>query len=516
MTTLTYIQANPDFLDFLYPFGDQQYQQDSCFNDFRPSTRLAQEDRGLQINELGRSGLDLRLCYSLKGVEAPNRETQSDWSIRQASIYHSFDIEIGTTNWIMIKGDDLLQERIAKLTTSRTFKKLEAACTRDRLFAASFLVHLLICDWAAEQWRWYLNYIEEEAQQVTRATHAILVDDGPSKLQFRRSTLRATLDVQVRQASRSPGPRRQYEPVQGPADYFKFGDLRRLLFLEEKVINALTVIESNNSVISRMHDYYQSVTSAAEWPSELSRLCGLDIKRFLSGLKSVQSNLSLQEERAKGLLKNMENQRTMVSSLCYLFMYPLMSRQLYGILEYENIKASKQSTQQTLDSATTMEELTQEMAGVAFTTARQTAFMVLIALVTIVYLPATFISVRALTRCGIGLQLTLLQTIWSTDIVQWGGSGGSSNSTSDSNYDGRPLKIFLAVSLPLTFATIFACYIGYRLWARRSFKLKELASRALDHENFAQEKSAQDPNNASRSLRLPAKLCDTWKAMRKF
>lgn len=512
MTVFTWHQVNPAFLDFLYPFGDQQYQQDSCFNDFRPSTRLAEEDRGLKIDELGRSGLDVRLCYSLKAVEAPNRETRSDWSIRQASIYHSFDLETGSTNWVMIKGDDLLQERIAKLTTSRTFKKLEAACTKDGLFAATFLVHLLICDWASEQWRWYLNYIEEESQQVTRATHAILVDDGPSKMQTRRSTLRANLDVHIRQASRSPGPlpRKTYEPVQGPADYFKFGDLRRLLFLEEKVINALTVIESNASVIARMHDYYKSVTSAPEWPSDLTQQCGLDLKRFLSGLQSVQSNLSLQEERAKSLLKNMENQRTMVSAQDDSAAHLLTSWQLYGILEYENIKAAKASTQQTLDSATTMEELTHEMAGVAFTTARQTAFMTLIAFVTVVYLPATFISVRCCARGPLGPLLTARQTIWSTDIVQWNGSGGSSSSSSsDSDYDGRPLKIFLAVSLPLTFATIFTCYIGYKLWARRSFKLKELASKAHD-----QEKMGQLPTAASNSLRFSTRILDSWKSLR--
>lgn len=431
MTYFTYHQVLPAFLDFLLPFGEQQYPHDSCFHDFRHDSRLNTLSRGIEIPELGRSGHDLRFCYSLKSVERSDAQ-RWPWSVRQASIYHSFDLQSGATNWAIIKGDDLLQERMSKLSNSSTYQKLGPSSSACDLLAATFQAHLLLCDWAAESWRWYLNYLEERFQQDTRASYSILLDDLPAtEFQSRRSTFqalpgheghtpvpshggtpRASVITPLQQPL-SSGPQSGRpnvgNPTNGPqnppganpraprpqpkvTDFFKFEDLRTLQFIEEKTIEALLVLESNASIITRMREYYESVTQSSDWPIALKQGCKQDFARFQSELIRAERDMTLHQQRAKTLLRILENRKSMVSLSQIHVSAKVIPDQLYGILEYENIKASKQSTTQAQNSANKMEDLTDEMARVAFKTAKQTALMTLIAFVTIVYLPATFIS----------------------------------------------------------------------------------------------------------------------------
>jgi hypothetical protein len=92
---LTYHQVMPNFLDFLFPFGHQEYAEDFYFSGFREDTRLLLSDGGLKIPEFGRSGLEIRMCYSLKSVEPWKAKRDWPWAVRQTALYHSFDIVTG-------------------------------------------------------------------------------------------------------------------------------------------------------------------------------------------------------------------------------------------------------------------------------------------------------------------------------------------------------------------------------------------------------------------------------------
>jgi hypothetical protein len=76
MFVFTYYQIMPDFLDFIFPFGKQLYTQDFHFSGFRHEERLSEDDRGLNLSHLGRSGRDVRMCYSLKSVEPIERANE--------------------------------------------------------------------------------------------------------------------------------------------------------------------------------------------------------------------------------------------------------------------------------------------------------------------------------------------------------------------------------------------------------------------------------------------------------
>jgi hypothetical protein len=104
----SYVQVMPCFLDFVFPFGEQEYAQDFYFSGLREETSLDSGGGYPAISELGRSGREMRLCYNLRSVEASSGQTNLPWSIRQTAVYHEFDIETGRSVWITVKGNKLI------------------------------------------------------------------------------------------------------------------------------------------------------------------------------------------------------------------------------------------------------------------------------------------------------------------------------------------------------------------------------------------------------------------------
>lgn len=124
-----------------------------------------------------------------------------------------------------------------------------------------------------------------------------------------------------------------------------------------------------------------------------------------------------------------------------------------------------------------MESLTHDMSAVAHKTKSETVSMKIITLVTLFFLPGTFISVSCLfvflVSCRPGIcspkahaypctQWSSLntstdsqQTLMSTDIVHWNQTNGSSSEV----FQLGALKVYLAVSLPLMLVTFGVWYI---------------------------------------------------------
>ncbi|KAF2687075.1 hypothetical protein K458DRAFT_333138 [Lentithecium fluviatile CBS 122367] len=170
----SYYQVMPSMLDFIFPFGKQIYARDFHFSGFREESRLDGKRLGIQITELERSGKELRLCYNLRSVEPSHSDPELPWSIRQLAMYHSFDLESGQSLWINVKGNRLFKDRITD-TTVAPFSK-----SRSEAFSASLTTHLLLCDWSGENWRWYINDLENQLQDICGDALAIQIDKPPS------------------------------------------------------------------------------------------------------------------------------------------------------------------------------------------------------------------------------------------------------------------------------------------------------------------------------------------------
>lgn len=169
----TYHQVMPDFLDFIFPFGKQEAVQDFYFSGLKEDSFLEARTKGLELKQIGRSGLEIRLCYNLRSVEKSTTQHDLPWSIRQTAIYHSFDLETGQSLWINVKGNKLMKNRVSEASESRNNLSQEPT---SRSFSASLDTHALFCDWSGENWRWYINDLEAKLHEASKATLVAPVD----------------------------------------------------------------------------------------------------------------------------------------------------------------------------------------------------------------------------------------------------------------------------------------------------------------------------------------------------
>jgi hypothetical protein len=197
----SYHQVMPALMDFIFPFGKQIHAEDFYFSGFREESRLDPRQRGLQIMQLGRSGKEIRICYNLRSVEELPSKDRPAYSIRQSAMYHSFDLETGQSLWINVKGNKLIRDRVTD--TEATIAP--ASKSRSEAFSASLNVHLLFCDWSVENWRWYINDLESQLQDLLGHALATPIDKPPSPAP---SPDQLTMSPRCRTGSFSPISRR--------------------------------------------------------------------------------------------------------------------------------------------------------------------------------------------------------------------------------------------------------------------------------------------------------------------
>ena len=436
---LTYRQVMPSFLDFVFSFGKQQHAEDFHFSGFRGESCLSSISQNLRIPELGRSGKNLQLCYSLRSIEPASREPVP-WSIRQTAFYHSFDVESGQASWIIIKGNDCMKNRVMLETQGPNGPDLRSFDTVNQCFSSALGTHLLFCEWSAENWRWYINLLEEKVQDITRRTldksiYAPGTSAGaagasiresntsvksmkrswsfktPSRaLTFERFNIPEEAKVIPSANESSPKPNgRPPPPVLPPGvkletqraphdipttqyqpEPFQFDEVRRIQLIEERANETLLILKTNTTVQEELKHYYSSLAKTNDFPQEIKQLCESDLADFCKRIHSLQNDFRMQQARLETLLRLLADRKTL----------------LYGILDYQNMQASKALAEKGQQSAESMENVTLQMHEIAVQTKQETVSMKIITLVTLFFLPGTFISVRG--QCEIILNSLLI------------------------------------------------------------------------------------------------------------
>lgn len=112
------------------------------------------------------------------------------------------------------------------------------------------------------------------------------------------------------------------------------------------------------------------------------------------------------------------------------------------------------------ESTVRMEKLTNEMNDLARKTKQETVSMKVITLVTLFFLPGTFMSASILSRDHFAhlANTEAKQTIMSTDIIRF----QEVNGKTDRTFQSGALKLYLAITLPMMFLTFAGWWIFYK------------------------------------------------------
>jgi hypothetical protein len=240
--------------------------------------------RGPAVSTLGRSGRQYQQCYNLKRVSrtkgtARDEVSKQRWSVQQNEFHHQFDVQEGTQLWMNAKGRlNDYRNQVLDLTGGIAGQPEDLSfATKEDCFRSSLTIHLMNCHWSTDDWRGYMNYLEEAIEDLTRSI------------------------------------------VVGPwlTDEFTPERLQSVQRYEEKITNASMVIEANIEVMTSLRAYYANLADNKDFLMRDS--CAEAIVMFLQHLNDMINAFKGQQRRAKLLGEVTENRKVLVSMLSAWF-----------------------------------------------------------------------------------------------------------------------------------------------------------------------------------------------------
>lgn len=350
----------PEFLDFLFVFGIHSGPRDLRFSGFRDQVSFDHRLRTGGSGVLGRSGRRFELCYNLKSVVRKSQDEddigRADWSIRQVCVNHQFDVETGRALWITVKGAKDLQQRYKELTGADSYGDLKDFDCQERRIWSSLATHLMYAHWSTEGWRDNIEWLEKIVdRKASRTTHSLII-----------VYLQAQSEIAVH-APREPGrAHNHYLP----------SNIQEMQGWQDKTLETLVALESNLSILSSLKRFYTRIIDHPGAPESFKKDSRANIELFVAHVTNIEDNLRMHVARAK-LLAGIIGERKVLVRHCL----------------FECVRnGAKLRSQVTLhlqgQAAERTETLTQRME-------REAIVMRIVTLVTLIYLPATFVSVSA-------------------------------------------------------------------------------------------------------------------------
>lgn len=253
------------------------------------------------------------MCYNLKSVERTSTNPHMPWSLRQTVIYHSYDTLTGQAFWIVLKGNDSMRNDLEHSVSQRQQEGEDNYSSLIDSFNATIQVHLEICEWSRQGWRWYINDLETRLDQLTE--HGVTDDIFGSKDPLRSLSPALDADGHV-----------QYPKV------FQFSNLQQAQHIEEKASKALLTLKSNVSNIVALKAHYLSIGNIQgnDWMANTS------LPDFNTKLDEIVAELGMHQAALEALVHLVADRKQMVSvSMTYKLRVELT---LYSSLEFSSMR----------------------------------------------------------------------------------------------------------------------------------------------------------------------------------
>ncbi|KAK7928084.1 hypothetical protein PG985_005082 [Apiospora marii] len=405
---LSYHQTMPHYLDLLFSFGEQDLPRDFYYTSFEQESLPSPHDETtLTLPDQGRSGHEFRQCYNLWSVEKTEKDGVPNyalWQIRQTATYHAFDTESGNSLWISMKANDCIRKRIEAATKSFPPMQQQSMLTFEGAFAANLFTHLISFEWCTSK--------------SAAPTNALTGPNIP---------LQQIQGTGGLAAAKQPNSS-QSDPFK-PLNLFTFGEYQTLQRIGERLQEAHLVIGLNIGIIDKIASSYGSLAKSDEIPPKSRKAVKSHVSQFLCRCASIRQNLKTQQQRLEVQIQILEGTKSLFNN----------------IMEFRNTEINKSFALNQYWSNMTMQKIAQR-------TAHETASMHIITLVTLIFLPGTFVA-----------------TFFNGGNFNWdsGDAGGP-----PWHFNSEVFELFMEVSLPLM-AFVIIVWFGAYWWARGTSR-KEL------------------------------------------
>ena len=298
----------PLFLDFVFSFGRQLHQQGLRFSRFKDEKGLPAWWASTLTKHSVQTQEEIRVCYNLWSAERLPVNHAFPWCIRQTAVYHTFDQDTGKTLWIILKDSASLESELHKAHIS--VSSSGAGIVIDS-WRAALSVHSVIFDWSGENWRWYLNDMEERAEVLTEKILRTRFSHELETRSFHPPTREyaVTKDTSGNQRDH-PEILLHSEP--DPHSDLTFSDLQQIHFLEEKVQEALLVAQMNIQVLDSLAKYQHDRMPSIAMNSYLKLTPHTQEALYHPCEDEVIRDFKTSQTQLKSLLHLLENRKHLV------------------------------------------------------------------------------------------------------------------------------------------------------------------------------------------------------------
>ena len=239
---------------------------------------------------------------------------------------------------------------------------------------------------------------------------------------------------------------------------FSVKSLQKLAGIGTKLQQAISIMRLNADVVGRLVAHYESLTEDAEFPEELKSGCLKDMDTFRERAEACLRSLELEQCRINAFLGILEDGKQLFGTI---LQYRNMEiNKLFAVNAQEASSRMEQLTAEMHNSTLRMETLTTDLGRIAEKTERETASMHIITLVTLVFLPGTFMAVRYGLRAGSDIRLlTRSQTLFGSGLFQW---NQNDPDMSFPIWKQEYFNLFAEICFPLMASVILIWYVTYK------------------------------------------------------
>lgn len=362
---LTYHQVMPSFLDFCYEF--KASENNLSVTKVRHEDFIGKYHSNPGIPHLRRSGSLIQHAFNVLGLEEPRTSDHYEWPVRHITVYHSFDLEEGKSLWILVKGNDAVQNLLfppdGGLSNDLAGDEPRAPTSA---FQASLRVQLQLLNWCTLYWDDYITELERNAAGLSAISAGSPIDQlimretksWESKLTMQHSNRpqrRVTETSQMTEfklskvftnitgvwgglsratslltfGSRGGGAETAAPSTSGNAkeqsmsddrpatpcikDMFQHENLQLLHTLAAKADNAVMLLKQNNKVLSEIRRKYLALGSSSGFCEYFDdQSCNDDLIDFDRQMQAMEGDLDNYQTRLSNFSRRMEKDMALV------------------------------------------------------------------------------------------------------------------------------------------------------------------------------------------------------------
>lgn len=305
---LSHHQVMPSFLDFCFKLNSRE--DPICTTLYRQEDFIGEQPVGQELMYLGRSGTRIQHAFNILGFDDEKTADGYDWTLQHTTVYHSFDLKLGKSFWIIINGNKLMRELITSISPEPPEADVKATKAPAEAFAACLRTHIMILEWCTNLWSEYIDALEIRSKKpsaiVTHSPVDELLKDMTAKLAIgdRPTNEIVTHTREVPNAS--------FEKI------FTFDELQNLHALCSEVDKACNILEQNKRVLVQIRDNYGTLMVSGNFRIIMNIFsCEVHPSVFLQDFDRLEGDLDSYQTCLENLRGKVESDKTLVSQISF-------------------------------------------------------------------------------------------------------------------------------------------------------------------------------------------------------